>query len=352
MENSARFRLGLVVGKFSPLHQGHLSVIDYAAQHCDQLLILSYSHPEFHNCAANQRRRWLTQLYPQHECVVVDKEWLQLVCTAQKIHYHALPLNDASDSVQQKYLAYLLKDVLRRCPDAMFASENYLYPCTQLLSDELQTKVSPVMVDIDRAVVPISATLLRSNRERYWSFLPPIVRADWVQRMVLLGGESSGKTTLAQALAKALDTQWVPEYGRELWEKKNGQLSQDDLVAIAHEQCGREDAMVMHCGPWLVCDTSALTTLGYSLWMFGQHDPVIAALAKRHYSLTILCSGDFEFVQDGTRRDADFQTRQHQWYLQQLTEQQTDFVEVKGSLEARVSAVLSAIKRIEQKTAI
>jgi HTH-type transcriptional regulator, transcriptional repressor of NAD biosynthesis genes len=348
MTDGSRFRLGLVVGKFSPLHRGHMSVIDHAAQQCNRLLILSYSNPEFHHCEADVRRRWLAQLYPQHECVVIDKDWLESTCITRKVAYQALPPNHADDSTHQHYLAYLLKDVLRSCPDAMFASETYLVPCAEVLSIALGCKVNPVMVDLNRKLVPVSGTLLRGDKARYWSFLPPVVRADWVRRIVLLGGESSGKTTLAKSLAESLHTQWVAEYGRELWERQHGQLSRDDLVAIAHEQCQREDAMAQHCGPWLVCDTSPLTTLGYFLWMFGENNSQLAKLAQRSYALTILCIGDFDFVQDGTRRDAEFQNRQQQWYLQRLAGSQTVAVEAKGSLENRLLHILSAIRLVDR----
>ncbi len=344
MVDRSRFQLGLVVGKFSPLHQGHMLVIDHAAQRCDRLLILSYSNPEFHGCKASLRRRWLTQLFPQHECVVVDEDWLALTCKAKGVSCQALPPNDASDLVQQHYLAYLLKDVLGRFPDAMFASESYLYPCADVISNALATKVSPVMVDLYRAKVPVSGTLLRVDTAQNWSFLPPVVRADWVQRIVLLGGESSGKTTLACALAQALGTQWVPEYGRELWDQQDGQLSPDDLLHIARVQGQQEDATALTSGPWLVCDTTVLTTLGYSLWMFGQMDPRIEALAQRFYTLTVLCAGDFPFVQDGTRRNVDFQQRQHQWFLAQFKLRGIPFIEVNGPLDARLAHLLSFCK--------
>lgn len=341
MAERPKFPLGLVVGKFSPLHQGHQYVIDYAAQQCDRLLILSYSNPEFHGCAASQRRRWLTQLYPQHDCQVIDDSWLQSRCQATRLSYRAVPPNDASDLVQQEYLAYLLKNVLQQSPDAMFASENYVYPCAKLLCYLLRHEVSPVMVDLQRKNMPVSGTLLRAKTAHYWSYLPAVVRADWVQRIVLLGGESSGKTTLARALAQALGTPWVPEYGRTLWEQQNGQLSQDDLLHIAQEQLRREDDTALRSNAWLVCDTTVLTTLGYSLWMFGQLDERIEALAHRPYALTVLCVGDFAFDQDGTRRDTEFQQRQHQWYLEQLTLRNMPFIEAKGSLTTRLAHVLS-----------
>jgi hypothetical protein len=72
-----------------------------------------------------------------------------------------------------------------------------------------------------RATVPVSGTLIRSAPLKYIGFLEPCVRAYFVHRVVLIGAESTGKTTLAQQLAERFDTTWVPEYGREHWEKKS-----------------------------------------------------------------------------------------------------------------------------------
>jgi NadR type nicotinamide-nucleotide adenylyltransferase len=74
------------------------------------------------------------------------------------------------------------------------------------------------MVDRARAAVPVSGTLIRSDPLAYLEFLEPCVRAYFVRRVVLIGAESTGKTTLAQQLAERFNTTWVPEYGRVHWE--------------------------------------------------------------------------------------------------------------------------------------
>ncbi|WVM93405.1 adenylyltransferase/cytidyltransferase family protein [Halopseudomonas pachastrellae] len=61
------YRTGLVVGKFSPLHSGHRYLIDTATAACDQLLILSYSRPEFAGCTSALRQQWLNNGWPQHQ---------------------------------------------------------------------------------------------------------------------------------------------------------------------------------------------------------------------------------------------------------------------------------------------
>jgi HTH-type transcriptional repressor of NAD biosynthesis genes len=95
------FGLGLIVGKFSPLHQGHEWLINQAAIQCDRLLILSYANPEFDCCAAPARRLWLARQFPEHETLVIDAAWLERACDLQQITVRPIPTNDSSDESQQ-----------------------------------------------------------------------------------------------------------------------------------------------------------------------------------------------------------------------------------------------------------
>ncbi len=163
----------------------------------------------------------------------------------------------------------------------------------------------------------------------------------FVHRVVLLGGESSGKSTLAAALAARYETLWVHEYGRELWEQQKGIMSEADLLIIGHEQIRREDEASHTANRYLFCDTSPLTTAGYSLWMFGHIDPQLAQLADRTYDAVLLCKPDFPFVQDGLRREESFRDEQHAWYLDQISRFECPVLEVGGSLSQRISTVAS-----------
>jgi len=165
------------------------------------------------------------------------------------------------------------------------------------------------------------------------------VKTDTVERILLLGGESSGKSTLAAALAAHFGTLWVHEYGRELWEQQKGIMSEADLLAIGYEQIRREEAAMTKANRYLFCDTSPLTTAGYSLWLFGHVDPRLWQLATRSYDAAILCQPDFPFVQDGLRRDESFRTQQHAWYLEQIATFDYPVLEVSGSVAQRVATV-------------
>jgi HTH-type transcriptional regulator, transcriptional repressor of NAD biosynthesis genes len=165
-----------------------------------------------------------------------------------------------------------------------------------------------------------------------------------VQRVALLGGESSGKTTLATALAQSLGTLWVPEYGRELWLQERRTLTVAELLLVAQTQVQWEDEHTLRANRWLLCDTTPLTTWQYCLHDHGYAPPELQTLAQRPYALTVVCEPDFAFVQDGARRDDSFRAQQHAWTLARLAEQNVQPLLVHGSVQQRLQQVLRHIK--------
>ena len=328
-----------MVGKFSPLHLGHEWLIQQAALQCNHLLILSYANPEFDRCNAVNRRRWFAARLPQHETLVIDSALLAKLCAERGIVVRPLPRNDCSDAEQQNFLAWLLKDILKRTADAIFCSETYGPSCASVLTKALGHSVAAVVVDPDRKQMPVHAAQIRRNPYELRSWMAPEVAAAFVRRVVLLGGESSGKTTLAAALAAHYQTTWVHEYGRELWEQQHGEMSEKDLLKVGHEQICREEQALSSANGYLFCDTSPLTTAGYGLWMFGRVQPELAKLATREYDAVILCKPDFPFVQDGSRREEAFRDQQYAWYLQQTETLKCPVLNVAGTVSERVLSV-------------
>jgi NadR type nicotinamide-nucleotide adenylyltransferase len=160
----------------------------------------------------------------------------------------------------------------------------------------------------------------------------------------VLGGESSGKTTLARALARHFDTTCTDEYGRELWLERGGALEYDDFLTIATTQVAREELAARAAKEVTFGDTSPLTTLFYCQQQYGRVEAELQRLAERNYDLTLLCAPDFPFVQDGTRQDAAFRAEQHAFYLRELGHRRTPWLLLEGPLEARLTAASSALR--------
>jgi NadR type nicotinamide-nucleotide adenylyltransferase len=329
---------GLVVGKFAPLHLGHEALLQHALAHCGRLLVLSYTNPEFAGCGIARRSAWLRRCCPSAEVQVIDDHWLQARGSALR-----LPPNAAPDAEQQRFLGLLLRDVLRAPVDAIFASEDYVHPTAATLSALLGRDVAARPFDPQRLAVPISATRIRAEPHRHRRFLDPQVYAGFVSRVALVGGESTGKTSLARELATHYGSVWAAEFGRELWEAQSGQLGEPDLLRIAQTQAAREDELLPRAHQVLACDTTPLVTHGYSEAMFGEAVPALQALSRRAYDRWLLCEPDFPLVQDGTRRDEAFRQWQHAWYEARLTERGIPFTRLRGTPAERLAQAVAAI---------
>lgn len=340
---SKRFQRGLVVGKFCPLHHGHAYVIQHAMSVCDEVVVISYTKPEFEHCARDTREGWLTRQFPDATVLVIDEEFLLQLCVQRALaDVQPIPNNDASDDVHRRYVAWLCLSVLHKTMDAVFTSEGYGDGFAEILTAQFQlhSPLAPVVqhvcVDAQRKVVPVSGTRIRLNPHDNRQFLSPDVYASFVERVCILGGESSGKTSLAQALAERLGTAWVPEYGRELWERQGGKLVLDDMVSIGRQQLQNESALAKTATRFLLCDTSPLTTMFYSHHMFGVVEPELVHLAECRYDHVLVCAPDFEFIQDGTRHDSAFRAHQYRWYLAELSARAQEFCLLEGPLETRL----------------
>lgn len=338
------YQRGLVVGKFCPLHLGHELLIQRAADACAALLVVSYTKPEFPGLEPARREGWLRARFPQAQVVVLDDARLATLCAARGVPARTLPHNDDDGDDHRHFMGWLCWTVLDLPVDAVFSSEDYGPGFAQVLQQHYAPgAVAHVSVDQARNRVPVSGTLVRQDPQAHRAFLSPEVRASFVQRVCVLGGESSGKTTLAQALAAHCGTGWVAEYGRELWESQDGVLHYDDLLKIGREQLRREAIAAGQARRWLFCDTSPLTTYFYCVEMFGKAEAELLELAGHGYDLVVLCAPDFPFIQDGTRRDDGFRARQHAWYQTELTRRGIAFINVCGTVADRVGQVAQVL---------
>lgn len=345
-----QFRQGLVVGKFSPLHLGHEFLIHSARAACEQVTVLSYSKPEFAHCHASLRRAWLKHRFPDVRSVVLDDAELERLCRTRGVAPRAMPANHAADDVQRDFVAWLCQRLLQLRVDAVFTSEAYGDGFANHLSlafaheDASHPGVVHRLVDQPRTVCPVRGTEVRSDPAQWRPWVDPYVYADLVKRICILGGESSGKTTLAGGLAKTLGVPLVPEYGRTYWERTRQDLGLAELELVARTQVEHEIQAAQTTPACLVCDTSPLTTLVYALLDHGRPPRSLVALSRRHYDLVVLCRPDFPFQQDGTRRDVRWRSTQNETTLSLLRRRGLPFLEVSGGVDERMAQVMERLK--------
>ncbi len=337
------FRRGLVVGKFSPLHRGHEYLIDTARRCCSQVFAISYSNPEYPDCEAKRRKKWLAELFPDVVGLVIDPQQPEFLHNMPE-GLRQVPLNSAASLTHRLFCGALCTHQLGITVDAVFTSEDYGHGFAEELTHWFSRhnssgRVNHILVDRKREKYPVSGTAVRADVHGMRKWLPQEIYTDFVRRILFLGGESSGKSSLAEALAEKYGTAFVAEYGRELWEQRQGLLSFPDMLDIAREQIARETLGAHQATRYLFCDTSPLTTLFYSRYLFGKVEPELLRLAERHYDLVLLLEPDFPFVQDGTRQPESFRRLQHDWYRRTLTDRGIRYLNLAGSFSQRKATV-------------
>ncbi len=208
------FATGLVVGKSAPLHCGHEKLINTALAQCEELFIISYSVPEMPDCEPEKRLTWLQVRFPQATFLVLTPELVA------RYNLPAIPHNNADADIHRHYVATLCLQILRCRPHAVFTAEDYGDGFANVLARRFAQPVEHVRMARPVGDEAPSGTLIRSDVHRYRYMLANDVYYSFVRRICLLGGESTGKSTLSKALAGVLDTVYVAEFGRDYWEEK------------------------------------------------------------------------------------------------------------------------------------
>ncbi|MDQ8195873.1 AAA family ATPase [Coraliomargarita sp. SDUM461004] len=338
---------GLVVGKFSPLHLGHESLIRAALERCERVYLISYSNPEFSGCERAHRERWLKLRFPNVHSIVIDAE--NVSCMLGSVGWDYLPSNEAAAEVHRKLCADICLQIFKTSVDVVFSSEDYGAGFARYLSGAFSVyycapvEVESVCLDPSRRRLPISGSQIRANPHQHRAYLSSEVYCDFVEKVCFLGGESTGKSTLSRLAAERFGTEYVAEYGRTLWEAQSGLLLYSDMLKIAQVQIEQEQQASMSANRYLFCDTSPLTTLLYSDEMFGEVDDALEVLANRQYEHIFLCEPDFDFVQDGTRKDDSFRRYQHDWYIRELNKRGHHYIQLKGSIAERLKVIESVL---------
>lgn len=314
-------RRGVIVGKFYPPHRGHKFLIDSGRAQVDRLAVILCWKPG-ENPPGRLRAGWLREIHPNVEVIAIED---------------ILPDDDSKAWAENtiKILGYV--------PDVVFTSEDYGYPYAAFMGCE------HVQVDKARRAVPVSGTAVRANPLKNWDFLEPCVRAFYAKRVCLVGAESTGKTTLAAALAAHYRTNWVAEYGREYCEIKF-QESADipwksaEFEIIAREQCRREEAAARAANRLLVCDTDAFaTSIWHRRYLQERSLAVEALAAPRRYDLYLLTGVEIPFVQDGTRDGEHIREWMHQTFIEELEATGRPYKIVTGTPEERLRQSIALI---------
>ena len=170
-----------------------------------------------------------------------------------------------------------------------------------------------------------------------------------IKRVCLLGGESTGKTTLARALAAAYDTVWNPEFGRpytEIGRDPNAQWTSDEFTHIARLQCWYEDVLAESARAVLFCDTDAFTTKLFHQVYLGEPTHAFDELLERRYDLYLVCGLEVPWRHDGIREFEEQRHWMHERYLERAGSSGSPWLLLEGAHEQRLHDAGLAVDRL------
>ena len=328
-----RMNIGLTLGKYAPLHAGHQYVIETALREMDVVYVLIYDEPTVTPIPLPVRAGWIRALYPN---VHVIEAW-----------------DGPTESGYTPEIMAMHDAYIKQCCGDLGITHFY---SSEPYGDHVSRGLGAVnrQVDPPRLVYPISATMVRRDTAEHRAMVNPLVYRDLITKVVLLGAPSTGKTTLAAALAETFRTNWMPEYGREYWEhhQHDRRLSPRQLLEIAKGHRVREEAAFQQAEKYCFIDTNALTTAMFGMSYHGYVLPSVAALAdacQRRYDVFLLCADDIPY-DDTWDRSGEVSRRIFQKQIRaDLQMRHIPFTVVTGTLEDRVAQVRRLLEAQESQ---
>lgn len=319
---------GLAIGKFMPVHKGHLALIDFATKQCDSLIVsMSYTNQD--PIPSHIRLQWLQQLLQSNPKIQVE-------ISLDDFDDESLPLVERT-----KIWAAFIK---KRFPkiDVLISSEEYGIPFAQHLD------VPHISFDQARNQIPVSATLIRQHTLRYWDFIPSIVQPYFVKKICFYGPESTGKSVMAKRFAEIFQTEFVPEVAREI--VSSNEFTIEDIIRIGKAQTERVMEKTKIANKFLFCDTDLITTQIYSRHYLKIVPPILYQLEKQiTYDTYFLFDIDVPWVADGLRDLGAHRAKMFDAFKDELEKRGISYTLVKGSWVERQQIIEQNLKLLLSK---
>lgn len=328
------YKNGLYGGAFNPMHNGHLRCILQAAAMCETLwLVLSVGNKR-DEIDERVRYRWLFQ-------------------AAKHVgNARILTIRDdgetKADYPREKSLedTAWIREQIGEPVDIVFCGSDYD-------ENSFWRKNYPESEFHVFQRDEISSTLLRQDIYGHWDWLPTFVRPYFVKKVLIIGVESSGKSTLTVSLAKWFNTNYIEEAGRELSEKSGTDLMMldEDFTEILLTHKLNEMKAVEQSNKVLFCDTDCLVTQFYLRFLDGSEDNLRlseALDALNHYDLVLFLAPDVKWVQDGDRSEEirDNREKYRDMMMEIYRKHDRQFHYIEGDYLSRLNTSVSLVKEL------
>lgn len=322
-------KTGLVLGKFMPLHKGHLALFDFAGTRCDKLIIL-LCHSSSEPINGIFREAWLNEAVAEISNVEV---------VSYPYDEKVLPNTSVSSKEVSLKWSNIIKQLLPDI-DVIFSSEPYGDYLTEFLG------VKHVAFDFKREQVPVSASSIIANPLLNWNYIAAPARPYFLKKIVLVGTESTGKSTLTEKLAAHFNTSHVPEMARQILEKTEDCLPVH-LVEIAALHAQEIIKRTKEANRLLFIDTDINITKSYSQYLFNEALIVPAWIEEANKAdLYLFLEPDCEFIQDGTRLPSEERNKLSLFHKEQLMKSGIAYFSINGNWDDRFKKAVNITKEL------
>ena len=331
-----KYNAGVYGGSFNPLHLGHVDCILKAASLCSDLILVLSVAPQREEINQRVRYQWLHQLTAHLRNVRIMT--LEDV-TPSKAEY--TPEQAFADSEKVKAFAGKKIDVTFCGSD--YNKSSFWFTC--------YPESEHVVIERNG----ISSTELRRDIYGHYDWLPLVTRPYFTKKVLLIGSESTGKSTLTINLAAHFNTNYIEEAGRTVSERigNDRMMTPGDFTEILLQHKLNEVNAMRSSNKVLFVDTDALVTEFYLYFLDFGSDAGNLALADaidgiNRYDLILFLEPDVAFVQDGDRSpEIETDREKYSSRLKALLEAHgRSFVSISGTYPERFDAAVKYVEEI------
>jgi HTH-type transcriptional repressor of NAD biosynthesis genes len=332
----------IIIGKFSPPHLGHLKLLETAIENTTgRVLVIVCDKVNQTVKAANRVNSLVaSSIYAEVKLENIIANKIVTTVTPDNIHDD----DSASWAARTNYIiegTALKNEVFTQ----VFTGEDY--------GEEYSKHLGFNHFRLNRNELPISATQTKLNIQQNFKNIVPEARSHYLKKICFVGAESSGKSTLAEAMAEQHDTVYVPEFGRTYWdgllELSDVNPNSKDFRSIIELTNIATSSLSRHSGYWMFMDTNEIVTQAFFRRYLGYDDDYNIVNQPELY---VLCRHDFDFVQDGTRESESYRDSMFEHMFEMIIKSNIPYIVVSGSIKERMEQVNARLLNIVAKDII